>query len=1046
MGMANRTARSYKEEVVHEPVVVEIAPDAKSVLYKNVGLFSDTFLQHHLPNGTTPFVLTNWETDDTPDFYKLYEWMLGTWDELKDILPTLNEAQLEEKWIRPILERLGWEYDVQATFKKYGKKQIPDYALFATKNDWKKARGAKTDDAYFQNTIAIADAKAMGIDLDGVAENNTNPGYQIIQYLTHTGKKWGILTNGLYWRIYSTRSKSRYQAYYEVNIEKFLAKGHPEPEKFKWFYNFFRKDAFTPSSASRQSFLDFVFDEGELYAQEVEVELKARAFELVEKICIGFAGGHKDLPTDELKKIYDHSLYFLFRLMFILNCEAKGLLHVSRQSDYFRYSLRSLCIRLKEEFEENTRWADSPMSYDYIINLFSLLAKGDANLGIHNFGNEVFASGERNFFKDNDIGDHVLNEVLVRLSCAYDKKKKTWQFIDYHRLSADHLGSLFEGLLEFHLVFDKKAKKLCLENSSGQRKLTGSYYTPDYIVDYIVQTTIGPILEKDTVKQVLERKFIDPAMGSGHFLLGVVRFVQDKILEKINAGDKSRIDIKPNALPWAILHSCVFGVDINPLAVELAKFSLWMYTATSGQELEPLRDQLLCTDTLKLKPSRGTVREFNNVAFDAAVGNPPYVRQESLRPIKAMLENKFTVFHNMSDLNVYFLEQGFSFLKDEGRLGMIVSNKWMRAEYGAPLREWLADKIERLIDFGDLPVFKGIAAYPCIVCLTKEPLPKVKISSLNELDPFQLEHQIVNNESDISRRSLTAHSWSFPSAATTNILAKIAESSSSFGSALENKVYRGVLTGLTEAFVIDSDLADQMIRAHQSSRDVLMPFVLGRDVGRYSKLSAKRYLIFMPKGWTKSRYPGVKDPWSKVKSDYPAIAAHLAKYNERGAKRSDKGDFWWELRACDYYDVFRKSKIVYLAFQVRPAFTIDTQGLVGNNAVWFIDSDDRFLLGYLNSKVCWYLISQTCTQIRGGYQLILKYLEKIQVPDRSKADKKTVAKIEKLVNKRIADGDISTENDIDNAFYDLFGFTSREIEAIESKWPKDSKRTKKKAA
>jgi len=500
----------FKSAEPSASVKKEVRPDGTGLYFNNNGLFSENYLQHRLPEEKKDaFILEHWETEALPAFSECYEWMLSTWEEYKDILSDLDEAQLEDKWIRPILKRLGWTYEVQDRMKKRGKTQIPDYSLFADEKSYIQGKSAKTDTAYFKHVLAVADAKAMGVNLDGTGRTNSNPSYQIIRYMEDTGKTWGILTDGEYWRIYSLNSESKFSTYFEINIRKALAKR--DDERFKYFFNFFRKEAFLSKGPSSQSFLDVVYKSGEQYAKEVETQLRHRAFRITQTISRGFATQYSDLTEENLNEIYQHSLYYLFRLMFILNAEAKGIFDVNDLSDFFPSSLRSLALDLKKDFEIGRKWSAQNKSYQHISELMALLEKGDKSIGVFTLGSEVFSSGSKDYFKRHSIPDSALNPAIVELACAYDEGGDL-KFIDYKRLSPDHLGSLFEGLLDYKLVRaterlvddgkkirpwkelteQKKLKlkdaliekgELFLENGSGSRKDTGSYYTLSDFLD-----------------------------------------------------------------------------------------------------------------------------------------------------------------------------------------------------------------------------------------------------------------------------------------------------------------------------------------------------------------------------------------------------------------------------------------------------------------------------------------------------------------------------------------------------------------------------------
>ncbi|OQW48548.1 MAG: hypothetical protein A4S09_13685 [Proteobacteria bacterium SG_bin7] len=703
------------------PSKTEIGLGDKPLYFKNHGLFSENYLLNHLGKSKESFLMRAWETEDLPAFSALYEWMLSTWHERKDEFELMKEAQLEEEWIRPILQRLGWEYVVQPDLTRHGKRQIPDYALFDDVTSKKKAMKAG-DENLFDGCSLVADAKAMHVDLDGKSMDNSNPSFQIMQYLTYTNKDWGILTNGRYWRLYSLKSKTKFRSYFEVNIEKFLNGNSREDGRFKYFYNFFNRTAFAEKNAAGQSFIDIVFSDGEQYAQQVETELKERAFELVEMIANGFQSSLNAKSEQELKGLYSHSLYYLFRMIFILNCEAKGLLHISRQGDYFKYSLRNTCNSIKDDFVSAKKWSNQSRTYNQIKDLFKLLASGDSSIGIHGFGKEVFETGQKNFFDKNEIPDSILNEVLLRLSCQFDKKNKSWSFIDYTRLSIDHMGSIFEGLLEYKLISQKE--RLSLVNSSGERKFTGSYYTPEYIVDHIVKKTLAPLVDGKTAKEILELKIIDPAMGSGHFLLGAVKFLEEEMMARLNDGDTTAKSLSGD-VRWEVLHSCVYGIDINPLAVELSKFSLWMYSATSNRELETLSDQLKCSDSLM---------PWNiGVEVDAVVGNPPYVNAVILssdEAYKNKIKARYASASGAFDIASLFFESS-KLNSKKCRIGFILPNKLLSSKGAKGMREFLFSspicQLETIEDLSSVPVFKDASVYPVIMITTSEKPKTVQV-------------------------------------------------------------------------------------------------------------------------------------------------------------------------------------------------------------------------------------------------------------------------------------------------------------------------------
>jgi hypothetical protein len=246
--------------------------------------------------------------------------------------------------------------------------------------------------------------------------------------------------------------------------------------------------------------------------------------------------------------------------------------------------------------------------------------------------------------------------------------------------------------------------------------------------------------------------------------------------------------------------------------------------------------------------------------------------------------------------------------------------------------------------------------------------------------------------------------------------------------------------------VIDQETRDRLISEDSKSAEIIKPFLAGRDVKRYGVLNTKNYLILFPKGITNNS-KGDLNPWDWVVKTYPSIADWLLDHKEKAEIRYDKGDYWWELRACDYYPKFEEPKILYQVFQVKPCFVFDNNGVYGNNSIWILPLNDVNLLGILNSKLGWFLISNYCTQIQNGYQLIWKYLQQIPIPlSLNSGDNQTLEQKVNLIlhkNEELESASASEKNrnqqhissldrEIDQMVYKLYGLTDDEIKIVES--------------
>ncbi len=428
------------------------------------------------------------------------------------------------------------------------------------------------------------------------------------------------------------------------------------------------------------------------------------------------------------------------------------------------------------------------------------------------------------------------------------------------------------------------------------------------------------------------------------------------------------------------------------------------------------------------------------VGFDAVIGNPPYIRQEDLGELaKSYFKKTFKTYSGTADLYVFFVEQGFNVLRPNGQFVYIIPNKWMRAGYGLGLRKFFQK--ERLIeidDFGDLQVFDDATTYPCIIQAQKAaPLTTFHAVNLQTLTyDAGLTHHVANTRFEIPLSAMPDEGWTLANAQQQKLRNKLATDVIPLNEYIEGKVFRGVLTGLTEAFVIDETVKNRLVDEDERSADVIRPFILGRDIKTYGIPQASKFLILFEKGVSNQKRQNTEaEQWLEL--TYPAVYTFLLAYKEKAKVRTDKGDYWWELRACDYYAEFDKPKIMYQVFQVKPAFIYDEQGLYCNNSMWIVPKADKALFAFLNSKMGWYLISNYCTAIQNGYQLIYQYFGQIPIPLRL-ADSQEVltAKADQILTAKAADSTADTsalEAEIDRLVYALYGLTDEEIAIVEGR-------------
>ena len=446
----------------------------------------------------------------------------------------------------------------------------------------------------------------------------------------------------------------------------------------------------------------------------------------------------------------------------------------------------------------------------------------------------------------------------------------------------------------------------------------------------------------------------------------------------------------------------------------------------------------------------------NYKGFDVVIGNPPYIRQEEISDIKNYLKQQYEVFAGTADLLVYFIEKGMTILKQEGQFNFIVANKFLRAGFGKVVRKWIQQfQINALIDFGDLPVFDEATTYPLVMLLQKKlPVAALMAANIKELDKENFESYLNEVAFKIHQNNLEEDGWNLAEESTNTLLQKLKKVGKPLHKYAEDNVYRGLLTGLNEAFVIDTETKNKMIAEDEKSKKLVVPFLIGKDIKRYTYPEAKQWLIKIPKGFTikhnlpptdanylnepTPRYGNMlfNEAWYWLKENYPAIAKHLHPFSAKAEARTDKGDFWWELRACDYYNEFEKPKIIYPNICRQPEFIWDEKGYYSNQKCFIITNASKYLLAVLNSSLTFYLFRQILPKLRGDfYEPSYVYFKDFPIAEATRKQQQQIEAItDKILSAKKQNPKADTsgwEKEIDALVYQLYGLTEEEVRMVE---------------
>lgn len=585
--------------------------------------------------------------------YDLPRWLQTNFD--PEALARSNEAQLEDKFIAPLLTQLGWTRVPKQSITVQGKLAIPDWCLFVdtTKANTFQSQGDPSA------ISAICEAKAWTQTLDtGRADRKDNPHHQLQDYLSTSRVRYGFLTNGRIWRMVDTDKISAKKTYVEFDLAQLLTEPDSDLKAsgLALFAFFFGKDSYVKADEADASPIRRAILASDEFALAVEENLKA--------VIYGYAGEDslfetmgraifKANPKASLGQVYENSVVLLFRLLFVVYFEDKNAALLKKHPFYPRHSLNHIFQSLRNEAATRKHLHDGIFA---LKHLFDILDSGAGDIDIPLFNGGLFDQERAPLLLTPKIFNNAtLQQILEKLrykshrgDTLFDTRR------DFKSMSVTHLGRIYEGLLEFrferatesavYLEYESASTKgktveayfdgydsanirrekgfrawkevslkkgdFYLKSANNSRKTSASYYTPSSLSQPLVSKAIDRALRLDAHasvgKAIMALKILDNACGSGHFLVEALGYLTDLALAELEKdadlqsliSDESakisaqlqalNLDYQPDdaqILKRALLKRCIFGVDLNPFAVELARLSLWMDSFIFGTPL-----------------------------------------------------------------------------------------------------------------------------------------------------------------------------------------------------------------------------------------------------------------------------------------------------------------------------------------------------------------------------------------------------------------------------------------------------------------------------
>lgn len=889
-------------------------------------------------------------TDDVSDFIAIVQtwrtdYHTGT---LKADKETSREQQYNRDFFLTILgyaekPAVPFSFEPKATTDKG---QLPDAVISYTD---------KSND--IKNIAAAVELKGASVELDRPQrrEGNMSPVQQGFKYKTqYRNCPFVVVSNFWEFRLYHDNLLD-----YELWTLDDLVNPADDYLLFKTWYALLRRENFTTSkgTSKTENLLSDIRIEQEEIGKKFYKIYKIARLELLRDIYKRNDHIKTDIDTgiEKAQKIID-------RIVFAAFAEDKGLLPdntlqrvvKAADSSAFGGSLWSTFKGFFEAIDVGSEKLEIPDGYN------GGLFKRDETLN------------------NLQIGDDALRAVAALGSYNFNED-----------LSVTILGHIFEqSISDLEEIKIKVNESQNLETiSQNRRKKDGIFYTPDYIVRYIVENSLGKYLREHEEKYKQEFglkgditdktydkrekqayskyqeflqniKVVDPACGSGAFLV----YVFDYLL----AEHKRVGDILGNTLfsgeqyIKSILQNNIYGVDLNEESVEITKLSLWLKSAQKGKKLTALDDNIKCGNSLIDDIEVAGTKAFDwdkefaeimqNGGFDVVIGNPPYVRQELIKDQIPFLSTNYQAHAGKADLYVYFFELATRLLKNGGLFGFISSGKFIEANYGKPLLDFLTKntKFENVVNFGDLAVFEGVTAYPLILIARKSNQQgNFSYVKIDTLDFSSLDSVVTKDGETQTISGFIENNFKFHNPQVSKILTRIKLDSVNFTDVFPAPTV-GIKTGLNEAY--------QSVKG--------LPYVFGRDIKKYQPVLTSG--IIFPYKWTSNGYELL--PEQQIVG-IDQLLNHKDKLSKRavineGIEKRTK--VWYEYQQINKQLNFDLEYIVYPNVSLGCNFTLSKSSIIDMTG-FIIPTDSKYLLAILNSNLFRYFMQNIAVSRRGGY-------------------------------------------------------------------------------
>jgi len=927
-----------------------------------------------------------------------------------------KEEEAKVEFINPMMEALGWDVHNKEGLGPNFKEVVFEESLAVGKE-------TKAPDYSFRlggQLIYYLEAKKPSVNI----KEDRNPAFQARRYGWSAKIPIVILTDFEEFAVYETTSKPKEHEKSSTNrvlyytCDEYL-------DKWEEIYSLFSKEAVQKELF--QKFVDDNTSKTKKGTQSIDVEFLKDIEKWRLILARNIALRNKNLSLSELNLAVQ---LIIDRIVFFRMAEDRGI----------------------ERYQTLYKLSESENIYKQLCEVFK---KADLkyNSGLFHFNyTPDYSEFVDNITLNLKIDDGVFKEIFADL--YYPKSP-----YEFSVISPEILGNIYENFLGsiIRLTPSHQAK---IEQKPEVKKAGGVFYTPQYIVDYIVDNTVGELIKGKTPNQIAKLKILDPACGSGSFLLRAYQKLLDYHLEyylNLKKAPKEVYYIGKDNVPRLtirekkrILTNNIYGVDIDVNAVEVTKLSLLLKVLEDENKdvleaqqklyqekvLPNLSSNIKCgnsligTDILEQKElSHEEVLELNpfdwevefphifaNGGFDAVIGNPPYIKIQVMKETAPKSLDYYKAHYVSAkkgnyDIYVVFVEKAITLINENGKLGYILPHKFFNAKYGESIRDLIKENklLDKIVHFGEIQVFENATTYTCLLFLD--------YNNSNSFDFYKVEDLKFLNSNEFwdtyNYDDMNNDSWIFLDKNSRDILKKINQVNNKKLSDLA-KIFQGLATSADNIYILKciEDNGEFSTFLNQNNEEIILeselfkPFlknIKNKSFEPYMYVDSEYKLLFPYNIENNKAIPLTL----KEMKRYPKVFEYLLSNKKDLLNRSNiKSNKWWIYPYPKNLSIMEEPKLIIPVLSLYPRLIYDDNGFYmtgGGGGPFYglrpFDEDISifYLMGILNSNVFNFYVSKKSTQMRGGYYRYSKqYIEQFPIPLNQSLE--LIKNVQKIIN------------------------------------------------